>query len=117
MVTLMSESSLYALSSNYVPESRVTHVICHHSLGQGLQAVGLALVGPYLPPDARLDTPNASAHLFQRHRSGCQGALAAAPAWASSVHPGGFIRMTLPFLVAPSWGLALLNKLGETFHR
>ena len=29
----------------------------------GLQPAGLALVGPCLPPDAYLDTPNAAAHL------------------------------------------------------
>jgi hypothetical protein len=40
MVTLISESPLYILSSKRVPESCVTRVICHHNLAQIRVAAG-----------------------------------------------------------------------------
>ena len=49
MVTLISESPLYFLSSEQFPESRVISVICHPRLERGLQPAALAQVGPMQP--------------------------------------------------------------------
>jgi hypothetical protein len=45
------------------------------------------------------------------------GRSAVAPAWASSLHLGDFIGMTLPLIGVTALGSAFLKKLGETFHR
>jgi hypothetical protein len=49
MVTRVSESPLYIISSKQFPKSRVISVICHHGLAQGLPPEGLTQVAPAHP--------------------------------------------------------------------